>query len=188
MTYSRLATTIGRTGLTSVFGMVTGVSPRVLSPHDAFYVMHSRCQVKIGNHFSIIVFRRKAWGILASRTARCPAPRDRNAWRTMQRAPRRGRTVLLGSSPALEDRLLHRGHRPLRSGRRTSDERRCRAPPHEVPAIRRIEGPASPARPPSAHRSRLQDSAQGPSSVLVTLISLNSIGCGSSASSIPGGR
>ena len=32
ITYSRLATTIGRAGLTSVFGMVTGVSPHVSSP------------------------------------------------------------------------------------------------------------------------------------------------------------
>lgn len=32
MTYSRLATTIGRAGLTTVFGMVTGVTLHVLSP------------------------------------------------------------------------------------------------------------------------------------------------------------
>ena len=32
ITYSRLSTTIGRVGLTTVFGMVTGVSPHVCSP------------------------------------------------------------------------------------------------------------------------------------------------------------
>ena len=32
ITYSRLATTIGRAGLTAVFGMVTGVSLHVYSP------------------------------------------------------------------------------------------------------------------------------------------------------------
>ena len=32
ITYSRLATTIGRAGLTAVFGMVTGVSLHVSSP------------------------------------------------------------------------------------------------------------------------------------------------------------
>lgn len=32
ITYSRLSTTIGRVGLTAVFGMETGVSPHVLSP------------------------------------------------------------------------------------------------------------------------------------------------------------
>ncbi len=37
ITYSRLTTTIGRVGLTSVFGMVTGVAPHVLSPHRGSY-------------------------------------------------------------------------------------------------------------------------------------------------------
>ena len=32
ITYSRLTTTIGRADFTSVFGMVTGVSPHVTSP------------------------------------------------------------------------------------------------------------------------------------------------------------
>ncbi len=44
ITYSRLATTIGRTGLTTVFGMGTGVAPHVMSPRRVSYRPRTLCQ------------------------------------------------------------------------------------------------------------------------------------------------
>ena len=48
ITYSRLATTIGRAGLTTVFGMVTGVTLHVLSPHRQSYTDAVWCQGRVG--------------------------------------------------------------------------------------------------------------------------------------------
>lgn len=44
ITYSRLSTTIGRVDFTTVFGMVTGVSPHVWSPRIACYTHSTGCQ------------------------------------------------------------------------------------------------------------------------------------------------
>ena len=46
ITYSRLATTIGRAGLTTVFGMVTGVSLHALSPQGVWYRAEAPRQAK----------------------------------------------------------------------------------------------------------------------------------------------
>lgn len=57
ITYSRLTTTIGRAGLTTVFGMVTGVTLHVLSPQGEIISTDSMLstpksagRVKIRNH------------------------------------------------------------------------------------------------------------------------------------------
>ena len=51
ITYSRLATTIGRADFTSVFGMVTGVSPHVSSPRRTSYPADFRRQVRYDADF-----------------------------------------------------------------------------------------------------------------------------------------
>ena len=53
ITYSRLATTIGRADFTSVFGMVTGVSPHVSSPRRLYYTATLGRQSPFGSGFFI---------------------------------------------------------------------------------------------------------------------------------------